>query len=82
MAASDHISRMDHAPARDFAVMALVHTIAHEDPGAAAAWANEITDPEMRADALKRSVQMWQARDADAARAWMDANGIGIEDQE
>lgn len=61
---------------RDFAIDGFATRLAREDPEAAVAWANSISDPEIKQDALVRVAQVWWRSDAAAAGAWLEESGL------
>ena len=73
--ASAFIAGMEHSSAKDHAVAALIENLG-DDPEAAAVWAMEIGEPEMREEVLNRTVRDWLRRDEAAANAWLEKNKL------
>lgn len=82
MAASEHLATMENSPARDHAVSGLARTIAGRDPESAIAWADSISEPEMRTSTLTRTAQEWFRRDRTAVTEWLPTSGLSTEAQE
>jgi hypothetical protein len=71
-AVADWLNGGDLSSGRDVAIGAYVGKVATESPEAAARWAAEIGDDEMRLREMEMIGENWMARDAVAARAWIE----------
>ena len=72
VAASAWMDRLD--PSRDLdagaAAVATTPVIVEKKPDVATSWAESIVDPQLRADTLLDLIQLWAARDPEAARSY------------
>ncbi|MFM8357834.1 MAG: hypothetical protein ACKOET_04700, partial [Verrucomicrobiota bacterium] len=59
------------------AVGPLVEALEGHDPQAALSWALEFKDEETRRRETQRLARQWLGNFPDAARAWLEKNGLG-----
>lgn len=79
-AAATFLGEMDHGPARDQSIRAFAETVVWMEPDSAATWAGEIEDAATRQAAFKEVGRVWSLKDRDAARQWMERQGIKAPD--
>jgi hypothetical protein len=53
--------------------------VREEEPAAAGAWINSISDPERRTAALQEHVGWWWENDSKAAQAWLNSLDVSAE---
>jgi hypothetical protein len=70
------VGKQAPSPLRDASINQLVATSPNLAGESAAAWAMEIRDERMRADALQTAVARWQSEDPAAAEAWLRQQGL------
>lgn len=73
---------MPPSPQRDAAVSGFARGYAWQDPEAALAWAQDISDPSLRERSLTQVGQAYYRRNPDAARAWLEQSGLSAEAQQ
>ncbi len=81
--ASRWLSNLEPALSRDLAIGALTRHLVHSDPEAAAIWASDIGDHDIREQSLRDVITSWRRKNPEAADEWiaMEHNGLS-EDQE
>ncbi len=73
---------MPQSPKRDAAISGFATGYAWQDPQTAIAWAQDISDPELRQQSLTRAGQAFFRRDPNSARAWLESSGLPAEVRE
>jgi hypothetical protein len=75
-AAATFLGAMERGPARDQSIHEFAGVVASTEPESAAKWAAEINDPTLRQSTLKVVGERWLRLDPEAARRWMEKQGI------
>lgn len=75
-AAATFLGTMERGPARDQSIHQFAGVVANMEPESAALWAAEIDDSALRQSALREVGESWQNLDPEAARTWMEKQGI------
>jgi hypothetical protein len=79
-AAGTFIGEMEPGMVRDQSVQAFAETVVWMEPESAAAWAEKIEDPAIRQKAYQAVGRVWTRKNPDAARQWMERQGIQAPD--
>ena len=75
-AASQYLVDMPASEMKDSAVSGFVRRLAWDDPQSAVAWADTISQENVRVETLKRAGQAWVTRDRNAAVEWLKTSGL------
>lgn len=67
---------MRQSEMRDAAISGFSRGCAWQDPEAAFAWAQDISDPELRQESLTRAGQIFFRRDPASASAWLEGSSL------
>lgn len=70
------LQRQAGGKAKDECLKALSRQISNEDPEAALAWANTISDPQIRANQTESLAREWLALDPANAKKWISASPL------
>jgi len=62
---------------KDTALFSFVGGLGQNDPATAVEWAQRISEPKLRDEALARTVQDWLQTDPIMAGAWLNATPLG-----
>lgn len=82
-AASNYVNTMTQGPARDSSAAALANVVARDgDAVSGVIWANSITDPSTRQDALVDVARSYYRQDPDGYAAWVTTSGLSAEAQQ
>ncbi|MFN0126709.1 MAG: hypothetical protein ACKV19_08495 [Verrucomicrobiales bacterium] len=79
-AAGEWLGKQEPGPARDRAIHDFAQTVSPIDASAAAIWAAQIENEELRSAALSQTLSQWQTTDQAAADAWIKEQGLDLED--
>lgn len=80
--AGNHINQMPQSTERDHAISGYATRMVYENPSAALAWADAVSDPAFREQTLIRTGQIYYRRDPNAAREWLANSGLSPESQQ
>lgn len=81
LAASQYVANMPPSTSRDSAIGGMVYSHRWEDSVASITWANQISDPKGRQDALTMTAEAYVRKDP-AAAAWLPGSGLPVETQQ
>ncbi len=81
-AAGEWLNQQPPSPAQDGARANFARNVARRDPEAAFAWAQTVTDPRQRADAIRDVYRPWVRRDSGAADAALASSGLNAQQME
>ena len=73
-AAAEWLGALPQGKVRDAAVAGFGSSAFDRDPEGAVAWVQTISDPRDRDRQTEELMRRWLSTDANAARAWLDAN--------
>jgi len=73
---------MEPSAKRDSAISGFANGYAYQDPETSIAWANDISDPNLRVSTLTRAGQAYFRRDPEAAKTWLASSGLSAEVQQ
>ncbi len=76
IAASNWLSEQPAGPERDAAISGFAETIQHYEPAAATAWAETISDPELRLQKLESSLATWAGQEPSQALEWVESAAL------
>jgi len=75
-AAGEWLNSQPPSPAQDRARANFARTVVRKDPEAGLAWAQTVTEPKQRTDAIRDVYRQWSRRDAQAADAALAGTGL------
>lgn len=82
-AASTYVNQMPQGTARDSSAAALAGTVAREgDASTGIIWANSISDPQVRENALVEVARSYQRQNPEGYAAWVATSGLSAEAQQ
>ncbi|MES2705405.1 MAG: hypothetical protein V4726_02270 [Verrucomicrobiota bacterium] len=82
-AASTYVNQMTQGPARDSSAAALANVVAREgDPSTGIIWANSISDPATRQEALVDVARSYMRQNPEGYAAWVPTSGLSAEAQQ
>lgn len=82
IAASTWLNEQPPGPRRDAAIAGFAASIQSFEPAAAAAWADTISDPQLRLEQLTQTIRNWAGQDSGSALDWLMASELEPELQQ
>tara|TARA_B100000809_G_scaffold205861_1_gene207783 strand:- start:159 stop:476 length:318 start_codon:yes stop_codon:yes gene_type:complete len=79
--AGNYINAMTPSPRRDSAISGYASRMAYENPTMAIAWAESVSDPNARQEALIRTGQIYYRHRREDAQQWLASSGLTQEAQ-
>ena len=79
LAAGEWLSQFDDGPTKPAAVAGYIEAVAPYDPAAAAKWVATLPAGDSREESAHKLYQQWRGQDEEAAKAFAQKEGIGIE---
>lgn len=81
IAAGNYLLAMPNSPKRDSAIRGFAEGYAWQDPKTAIAWAQDIQDPAIRSESLKKVGFAYYRRKPEEAKTWLTNSGLSSQAQ-